>query len=181
MSTTDPAHELAISRLFEIINGAVLAAVAGHAMPPDAIRAAIGQALGLDPGAGASVAAQDAAATPISGRWRVESGVIVCGSVRMFSEDFDSYPSQPVNEDLLRWVCETLNTAQELGFSLAELQANADRYMALVNSGAYAPGKLPSCPWKRRTGKQSATKAELDAAADAAIASKRTAASKPAN
>lgn len=182
MSAMDPSHEHTVTKLVGVINGAVLAAVAGTAMPPEAIRTAIRQALGanLDAVAATAPPATNATRQALSGRWRVESGVILCGSVRMFSEDFDTYPSQPVSEDLLRWICETLNTAQEMGFSLAETQADADRYVALVNSGAYAPGQPPSCPWALRTGGHPTTKAELDAAADATLVAARHAAGGPA-
>jgi hypothetical protein len=183
MAAKHPSDDPTVTKLVEIINGAVLAAVAGTAMNPDAIKKAIRQVLLAAPNAGATAAPAATAATAAkqapSGRWRVDNGVIICGSVRMFSEDFDSYPSRPVSEDLLRWICETLNTAQVMGFSLAETQANADRYIALINSGAYAPGRSPSRPWTLRKGEHSATKTALDAAADAAIAATRNTAGKP--
>lgn len=55
--------------------------------------------------------------------------------------------------------------------AVAECRRDAERYRALVASGAFSPGRFPSCPWGLRTGNAGlATKAELDAAADAAVA-----------
>ncbi|ARP89781.1 hypothetical protein CAL14_05350 [Bordetella genomosp. 9] len=52
----------------------------------------------------------------------------------------------------------------------AERERDSERYRALVESGAYSPGRFPSCPWGLRTGNEKATKAELDEAVDAARA-----------
>lgn len=48
---------------------------------------------------------------------------------------------------------------------------DAARYRGLIASGAYSPGVgRPTCPWALRMSGQAVTKAELDAAIDAAIA-----------
>lgn len=53
------------------------------------------------------------------------------------------------------------------------LRADAERYRALVASGAFSPGRFPSCPWGLRTGNAGiASKEDLDAAADAARTAK---------
>ena len=45
---------------------------------------------------------------------------------------------------------------------------DAARYRAIVGSGAYAPGRYPTCPIGLRSGGQPCSKSELDAAIDAA-------------
>lgn len=61
----------------------------------------------------------------------------------------------------------------------AERERDAERYRALVESGAYSPGRFPSCPWGLRTGNEKATKAELDEAVDAARAQRAAAQERP--
>lgn len=50
---------------------------------------------------------------PLSGRWHFGNGVVVCGTLRIFSEDFDTNPAEDFKEQLLQWVCDTLNAAQD--------------------------------------------------------------------
>jgi hypothetical protein len=47
--------------------------------------------------------------TPLAGRWHHGNGVIVCGSLRIAREDFDTSPSEEVKAEILDWICDTLN------------------------------------------------------------------------
>ncbi|ENZ74951.1 MULTISPECIES: hypothetical protein [Ralstonia] len=50
---------------------------------------------------------------PLGGRWHFGNGVVVCGTLRIFGEDFDTDPAEDFKERLLQWVCDTLNAAQD--------------------------------------------------------------------
>ena len=70
---------------------------------------------------------------------------------------------------MLQGECERLNEANAaLAASLAACRADAERYRALVESGAYSPGRLGATPWALSMSGPPSTKAELDAAIDAA-------------
>lgn len=51
--------------------------------------------------------------SPLTGRWHHGNGVLVCGTVRIASEDFDTLPSQAFKDQLFDWMCKTLNEAVE--------------------------------------------------------------------
>ncbi|WP_431290438.1 hypothetical protein [Burkholderia cepacia] len=48
---------------------------------------------------------------PLIGRWHHGNGVLVCGSIRVAVESFDTQPSQEFMDQMFDWICETLNTA----------------------------------------------------------------------
>lgn len=50
---------------------------------------------------------------PLGGHWHFGNGVVVCGTLRIFGEDFDTDPADDFKESLLKWVCDTLNAAQD--------------------------------------------------------------------
>lgn len=56
---------------------------------------------------------REAGEPPLGGRWHFGNGVVVCGTLRVFGEDFDTDPAQEFKEQLLTWVCDTLNAAQK--------------------------------------------------------------------
>lgn len=49
---------------------------------------------------------------PVSGHWRSGNGVISCGTLRIFSENFDTNPANHIKAGIVQWVCNTLNAAQ---------------------------------------------------------------------
>ncbi|MFC4424083.1 hypothetical protein [Cupriavidus pampae] len=49
---------------------------------------------------------------PFTGHWRGNNGVVTCGTLRIFSESFDTNPADDIKAGIVRWVCETLNAAQ---------------------------------------------------------------------
>ncbi|KWB89891.1 hypothetical protein [Burkholderia ubonensis] len=63
--------------------------------------------------AAASPAAEaaDRSEAPLIGRWHHGNGVLVCGSIRVAVESFDTQPSQEFMGQMFDWICETLNTA----------------------------------------------------------------------
>ena len=44
---------------------------------------------------------------PLSGHWRHGNGVVSCGTLRIFSEKFDTQPADPVKTKIVQWVCDT--------------------------------------------------------------------------
>lgn len=50
---------------------------------------------------------------PLSGHWRHGNGVVSCGTLRIFSENFDAQPADAVKTETVQWVCDTLNAAPE--------------------------------------------------------------------
>lgn len=48
---------------------------------------------------------------PLIGRWHHGNGVLVCGSIRVAVESFDTQPNQEFVDQMFDWICETLNTA----------------------------------------------------------------------
>lgn len=48
---------------------------------------------------------------PLSGMWHHGNHAVVCGTVRVFRADFDTNPSAWTINDVLTWVCSTLNAA----------------------------------------------------------------------
>ncbi|OJA71088.1 hypothetical protein BGV72_31545 [Burkholderia ubonensis] len=63
--------------------------------------------------AAASPAAEaaDRSEAPLIGRWHHGNGVLVCGSIRVAVESFDTQPSQEFMGQMFDWICETLNAA----------------------------------------------------------------------
>jgi len=52
-------------------------------------------------------------APPFTGHWRGGNGVISCGTLRIFSENFDTNPADHIKAAIVKWVCDTLNAAQK--------------------------------------------------------------------
>lgn len=50
---------------------------------------------------------------PTHGNWHHGNGVVVCGTIRVFSVDFDTTPSEEVKTKWLDWVCDVLNRETE--------------------------------------------------------------------
>lgn len=50
-------------------------------------------------------------ARPLLGCWRHGNGAICCGTLRIAREDFDTQPSRECKDEILDWVCSTLNAA----------------------------------------------------------------------
>lgn len=50
---------------------------------------------------------------PFTGHWRGGNGVISCGTLRVFSEHFDTSPADHIKARVVQWVCDTLNAAQQ--------------------------------------------------------------------
>lgn len=50
---------------------------------------------------------------PFTGHWRGGNGVISCGTLRIFSENFDTNPADHIKAGIVKWVCDTLNAAQK--------------------------------------------------------------------
>jgi hypothetical protein len=46
-------------------------------------------------------------------RWHHGNGVLVCGTIRIASADFDTNPSEEFKNEMFTWICETLNKASE--------------------------------------------------------------------
>lgn len=46
---------------------------------------------------------------PLIGRWHHGNGVLVCGTIRIATEDIDTLPCEEVKEALFDWMCKTLN------------------------------------------------------------------------
>ena len=46
---------------------------------------------------------------PLYGEWRHSKGYIICGTVRIAVQDFDTDPSEEFKKEILDWICETLN------------------------------------------------------------------------
>lgn len=51
-------------------------------------------------------------APPLIGRWHHGRGVLVCGTVQVAREDFDTNPAEEFKTELLDWICATLNAWQ---------------------------------------------------------------------
>lgn len=68
---------------------------------------------------------REASEPPLGGRWHHGNGVVVCGTLRIFGEDFDTDPVQEFKEKLLTWVCDTLNSAQDAYRAAQQVQADA--------------------------------------------------------
>lgn len=49
---------------------------------------------------------------PLTGRWRWSNGTLCCGTMRIARLDFDTDPSHEFQEELLDWICNTLNEAK---------------------------------------------------------------------
>lgn len=49
--------------------------------------------------------------SPLTGRWHHGNGVLVCGTIRIAVESFDTLPSQEFKDQMFDWMCETLNAA----------------------------------------------------------------------
>lgn len=47
------------------------------------------------------------------GRWHHGNGVLVCGTVRIASADFDTNPPKQFQNEMFDWMCEILNKAVE--------------------------------------------------------------------
>lgn len=69
------------------------------------------------------------------GRWHHGAGQIVCGTVRIASESFDTDPCQEFKDEMLDWMCETLNQATAVynatGLGPRELQHRLDVLVAM--------------------------------------------------
>lgn len=50
---------------------------------------------------------------PLSRHWRHGNGVVSCGTLRIFSENFDTQPADAVKTEIVQWVCDTLNATRE--------------------------------------------------------------------
>jgi hypothetical protein len=50
---------------------------------------------------------------PLSGDWHHGNGVLVCGTVRIAREDFDTNPAESFKTEMFDWMCETLNAATQ--------------------------------------------------------------------
>lgn len=50
---------------------------------------------------------------PLTGRWHHGNGVLVSGSIRIAQWDCDSNPPKEFRDEVLDWLCATLNTAIE--------------------------------------------------------------------
>jgi hypothetical protein len=48
---------------------------------------------------------------PLTGRWHHGNGVIVSGSIRIAQWDCDTCPPKEFRDEVLDWICETLNDA----------------------------------------------------------------------
>ena len=50
---------------------------------------------------------------PLQGTWRHSNGVICNGTLRIAQESFDTSPAPEYRDEVLDWMCETLNKAVE--------------------------------------------------------------------
>lgn len=50
----------------------------------------------------------------LTGHWHHGDGVLICGTVRVAREDFDSAPPRTFKKEFWDWVCNTMNAAQAL-------------------------------------------------------------------
>jgi hypothetical protein len=46
---------------------------------------------------------------PITGNWRYGNGYVCCGTMRIFRIDIDTNPGEEYINELMDWVCQTLN------------------------------------------------------------------------
>lgn len=51
---------------------------------------------------------------PLLGRWHHGSGHLVCGTLRVASETFDTNPCDEFKDEMFDWMCDALNQAIEL-------------------------------------------------------------------
>jgi hypothetical protein len=50
---------------------------------------------------------------PTFGRWHHGNGVLCCGTVRIARADFDTEPTQKIQDEYFDHICQVLNTYQE--------------------------------------------------------------------
>jgi hypothetical protein len=79
---------------------------------------------------------------PFTGHWRGGNGVISCGTLRIFSENFDTNPASDIKAVIVQWVCDTLNSAQRPGV-VAGHDASADAGVPCVPAAKAAPFHPP--------------------------------------
>ncbi len=68
---------------------------------------------------------------PLTGSWHHGTGVLVCGTTRIASADFDTNPSEQFQNEMFDWICEALNAAvdKELGNTPDEFSHGPDALM----------------------------------------------------
>lgn len=49
---------------------------------------------------------------PFSGEWRHGNGYLICGTLRIAVQNFDSDPSETMKKEVFDWICQTLNQEQ---------------------------------------------------------------------
>lgn len=90
----------------------------------------------------AGLAAPAGEPPPFTGYWRGGNGVISCGTLRIFSENFDTNPANHVKAAIVKWVCDTLNAAQQPGVAAGH-DASSHADVTCVPATAPAPFHPP--------------------------------------
>ncbi len=90
----------------------------------------------------AELAAPAGEPPPFTGHWRGGNGVISCGTLRIFSENFDTNPANDVKAAIVKWVCDTLNAAQQPG-AAPRHDSSADTDVACAPAAVPAPFHPP--------------------------------------
>ncbi|CAG9225672.1 hypothetical protein [Burkholderia vietnamiensis] len=71
---------------------------------------------------------------PLIGRWHHGNGVLVCGTIRVAVESFDTQPSQEFMDQMFDWICETLNTATSAAQADARVGLTDEQITEVWNS-----------------------------------------------
>ncbi len=50
---------------------------------------------------------------PFSGEWRHNNGYLICGTLRIAVQDFDTSPSEKMKKEIFDWIVQSLNAAQD--------------------------------------------------------------------
>lgn len=90
----------------------------------------------------AGLAAPAGEPPPFTGYWRGGNGVISCGTLRIFSENFDTNPANDVKAVIVKWVCDTLNAAQQPSVVVGH-DASSDADVPCVPATVPAPFHPP--------------------------------------
>ena len=51
---------------------------------------------------------------PLRGKWRHSFGILICGSMRIAKQNFDTDTSIGFKNEVLDWMCQTLNESQSI-------------------------------------------------------------------
>lgn len=51
---------------------------------------------------------------PLIGRWHHGNGMLVCGTIRVATMNFDTDPSPEFRDEVFEWITDTLNKAQNV-------------------------------------------------------------------